>query len=207
MTKIVNINKEKYDVYIGRNKNNDAGLWGNPWIIGRDGSREEVIERYKQEFNKKILDKEFRAEVLKLKNKTLGCFCRPESICHGDVLKEYLDKRTGLAVIGSRTFVNYAGLVSVWKKYFVGKFDYIVSGGANGADKLGKSLSDETGLDYVEFLPDWDKFGGGAGMIRNKDIINNCSAVLAFWNGESKGTKNSLDLAKEMRKPSFIFYF
>lgn len=63
------------------------------------------------DFLEKIKDKEFREKVLKLKNKALGCFCktkdRPNTSCHGDVIKEFLDKQRGLAIIGSGEFCNY----------------------------------------------------------------------------------------------------
>ncbi len=208
MTKIVCINEEKYDVYIGRTKNNEPGEWGNPWIIGPDGTREEVIEKYRQNFQEKVKNQEFVEKVLKLKNKTLGCFCktkdRPNTPCHGDVIKEFLDKKCGLAIVGSRDFCNYQAIKDVFDKYFLGEFYYIVSGGAIGVDSCAKKLAIEKDMDYIEFLPDW-KIGRHAGMLRNREIINNCSAVLAFWNGSS-GTRNSLDLAKEIKKPSFIFY-
>lgn len=207
MTKVVNKHDDKYDIYIGR-----GSLFGNDFIIGRDGTREEVIEKYSQKFAKRIISNEsnFRIEVLKIKNKILGCFCKtkaePERPCHGDIIKKYLDEKNGLAIIGSRTFNDYAALLRIWEKYFEGNFDYVVSGGAAGVDSLGKLLAQEMRLDYVEFPPDWDKFGKAAGFIRNQDIINNCNAVLAIWQNNSKGTASSIELAKKMKKPSFIFY-
>lgn len=86
MTKVVNLRKEKYDIYCGR-----PSIFGNPFIIGKDGTRTEVINKYKEYFyNKILLDKEFKIEVLKLKNKTLGCFCKPLK-CHLDIIVEYLE--------------------------------------------------------------------------------------------------------------------
>jgi hypothetical protein len=77
--KVVNLRKKKYDIYIGR-----GSKWGNPFVIGRDGGRDEVIEKYKQY----ILNK---SELLKclpeLNGKILGCFCKPKA-CHGDILVE-----------------------------------------------------------------------------------------------------------------------
>lgn len=79
MIKIVHCKREPYDVYIGR-----GSKWGNPFVIGKDGTREEVIEKYRQY----ILSKTFLLESLhELKGKTLGCWCAPKA-CHGDVLKE-----------------------------------------------------------------------------------------------------------------------
>lgn len=84
MEKVVNLRKEKYDVYIGR-----GSKWGNPFLVGKDGIREEVIEKYKQY----ILNKPDLLDSLgELTGKVLGCFCKPRA-CHGDVLLELLQER------------------------------------------------------------------------------------------------------------------
>ncbi len=77
MTRVVHCQKEKYDEYIGR-----PSQWSNPFKIGKDGSREEVIEKY----DKWIRQQPYLLEQLyKLKDKTLACWCKPKA-CHGDVL-------------------------------------------------------------------------------------------------------------------------
>ena len=96
-TRIVNKYKDTYDEYIGR-----GSLWGNPWTHIKDKStkaiyivesREKSIEKFKEYFLARIEEDEwFRNETLKLKGKTLGCFCKPQS-CHGDIIKEWLDKQ------------------------------------------------------------------------------------------------------------------
>lgn len=89
VTKVVNKKTtDKYDVYIGR-----GTPWGNPFAISHgDGpDRAEVIERYKEYFNKKIIeDDAFRNGILGMKGLRLACFCKPQA-CHGDVIAEYLD--------------------------------------------------------------------------------------------------------------------
>ena len=85
MTKVVNKYREAYDVYIGR-----PSIFGNPFSVKKYG-REGCIEKYREYFYKRIKeDVKFKEEVLKLKDKVLGCFCKPLA-CHGDVIKEYLD--------------------------------------------------------------------------------------------------------------------
>ena len=77
--KVVHCKREKYDVYIGR-----PSKWGNPFVIGKDGTREEVVEKYRDW----ILKNEYLMSCLpELKGKTLGCWCSPK-VCHGDVLLE-----------------------------------------------------------------------------------------------------------------------
>ena len=83
MTKVVNLYKEKYTIYIGR-----PSKWGNPFEIGKDGTREQVLQKYKQY----ILKKPELLEMLpQLKNEILGCFCKPKA-CHGDILVELLEE-------------------------------------------------------------------------------------------------------------------
>jgi len=81
--KIVHCKKNRYDVYIGR-----PSRWGNPFIIGGDGTREEVLEK----FEKYILGFPQLLEAAKkeLKGKTLGCWCSPQA-CHGDVYKRLIE--------------------------------------------------------------------------------------------------------------------
>lgn len=78
-TKVVHCKREKYDVYIGR-----PGPWGNPFEIGKDGTREEVIQKYREWIQTEPL---LMQEVSSLSGKVLGCWCAPKP-CHGDILAE-----------------------------------------------------------------------------------------------------------------------
>lgn len=87
-TKIANKDKdEEYDVYIGR-----GTPWGNPFAIGDEGmTREDVIQKYKKYFNETYINNPVKLKELKsLKNKTLGCHCKPAA-CHGDIIAEFLN--------------------------------------------------------------------------------------------------------------------
>ena len=79
-TTVVHCKRAPFDIYIGR-----PSKWGNPFVIGRDGNREQVIEKYRAY----ILDHPalLAAVQSELKGKVLGCWCAPQS-CHGDVLAE-----------------------------------------------------------------------------------------------------------------------
>lgn len=74
---------------------------------------------------------------------------------------------------------------------------YIVSGKARGADSLGEKYANENGLNIMEFPADWDKHGKSAGYKRNLEMAENADALIAFWDGESRGTKHMIDIAKE----------
>lgn len=75
--KVVHCKKEKCDIYIGR-----PNKWGNPFSIGKDGTREEVIIKYEEWIRN---NPELLKDLHELKGKTLGCWCSPKA-CHGDVL-------------------------------------------------------------------------------------------------------------------------
>lgn len=89
--KTVHCKLEKFDVYIGRYHKDfkkHSFKWGNPFVIGVDGTREEVIEKYE----KWIRSQSFLMKSLpELKDKTLGCWCDPLA-CHGEVLIKLVDE-------------------------------------------------------------------------------------------------------------------
>lgn len=110
-----------------------------------------------------------------------------------------------IAIIGSRTFTDYALLkAEVDKVAADNPISLIVSGGAIGADTLGARYAVEHCIDKLVFKPDWNRFGKGAGFIRNKDIVDNAEVVIAFWNGVSKGTKHSIDYATKQGKKVIV---
>ena len=78
MTRVVNLRKEKYDVYIGR-----GSKWGNPFVMrnNSDEERDYVCTAYEDYFYKMGLDE----DIYELRDKVLGCYCKPKR-CHGDFL-------------------------------------------------------------------------------------------------------------------------
>jgi len=95
ITRVVNIKKEteyqsikstdKYE-YIGR-----GSYWGNPYSMYENGDdREEVIRKFKFDFDYEKFPNKEKSQVYKLAGKRLGCFCKPEA-CHGDVLADFLN--------------------------------------------------------------------------------------------------------------------
>lgn len=111
-----------------------------------------------------------------------------------------------IGVIGSRSFNDYELLKRVLDDY-LGKVWLVVSGGANGADKLGEKWANENNIKTCIHYPDWNKHGKAAGFIRNNDIINDSDLVIAFWDGLSRGTEHSINLCKKMGKKCVIIYF
>jgi hypothetical protein len=82
-SKVVNRRFEQFDIYIGR-----GSKWGNPFKIGIDGTREEVILKYESYLSN---TPELLKSIPELSGKRLGCYCAPQK-CHGDVLAELANK-------------------------------------------------------------------------------------------------------------------
>jgi len=110
-----------------------------------------------------------------------------------------------LATVGGRDFDNYS-LVKYWCDAFRYNL-HIISGGAKGADSLGKKYASERFLPYSEYPAEWSKYGKSAGFLRNQTIVDNCDMVLAFWDGKSRGTADTISKAKKGKKPTFIVFY
>jgi uncharacterized protein DUF4326 len=80
-TRVVHCKRDRYDVYIGR-----PSKWGNPYVIGRDGTRAQVIAKYRAWLLRRP---ELVAALSELRGKVLGCWCAPLP-CHGDVLVDLI---------------------------------------------------------------------------------------------------------------------
>lgn len=100
-----------------------------------------------------------------------------------------------VAVAGSRDIV-----IDNLNEYLPLDTDEIITGGARGVDDCAKKYAADMGIKYKEFLPDYNKYGRAAPIIRNKHIVEYADIVIAFWNGKSKGTKNTIETAKKLGK-------
>ena len=100
-----------------------------------------------------------------------------------------------VGVVGSRNLI-----VDELGKYIPSKCKKIVSGGAVGIDKCAAEYARIKGIELVEFLPDYKKYGKVAPILRNKAIADESDYVIAFWNGYSKGTKMIIEYCKKMNK-------
>jgi predicted Rossmann fold nucleotide-binding protein DprA/Smf involved in DNA uptake len=100
-----------------------------------------------------------------------------------------------LAIVGSRSI----GKIDI-DGYIDFRPDCIVSGGAKGVDSLAEKWAKERGIKTLIFLPDYAGFGKGAPLRRNHAIVENADMILAFWDGKSKGTRYTIDLARKMGK-------
>jgi hypothetical protein len=106
-----------------------------------------------------------------------------------------------LAVVGSRTFRMH-GLIKRCIELFGNCV--VVSGGAKGVDTYASDAAKELGFETVIIRPEWDKHGRAAGHIRNTEIIGRAEYVMAFWDGVSRGTFDSITKARKYHKPLLI---
>ena len=112
-----------------------------------------------------------------------------------------------IAVIGSRTFIDKEKLNRTLSFFIKNKDDIIISGKAKGADSLAAEWGKNHNIQVREYPPDYAKYGKGATFIRNSQIVDDCDMCIVFWDGISRGSQNSIGLAKDKKKPTFIVYF
>lgn len=112
-------------------------------------------------------------------------------------------------IAGSRDFNDFtklkrecSELISAKTKSVEVESIQIICGGARGADRLGEQYAKESKLEVKRFIPNWDAYGKSAGYIRNTEMAKyaseggNVGMLIAFWDGNSRGTKHMIDLAK-----------
>lgn len=116
-------------------------------------------------------------------------------------------------VAGSRSFNNLPLMYSKLD-YYLQKQDkvLIVHGGANGADKCAAMYAKDKNIETKVFLPDWNKHGKKAGILRNIAMFEYASqfqnrGCVVFWDGTSKGTKNDIELSEKYNVPLRIVEF
>ena len=104
-------------------------------------------------------------------------------------------------IAGGRDFNNYEGLAQVMDRLLANVTDeiQIVCGMARGADRLGERYAKERGYSIRYFEADWDEHGRAAGYIRNEEMAKNADALVAFWDGQSKGTYHMIETAQRYK--------
>ncbi|MGN0660744.1 MAG: hypothetical protein ACI4JX_03385 [Oscillospiraceae bacterium] len=105
-----------------------------------------------------------------------------------------------IAIVGSRNLT-----VQNLGKYLPDGVTEIVSGGARGIDSCAREYAYANGLKLTEFLPDYNKYGRRAPIVRNDLIIDYADIILAFWDGKSRGTKYVIENCKIKNKKVTVF--
>jgi len=83
----------------------------------------------------------------------------------------------------------------------------VVCGMATGADLIGKEWALARGHGVIEKPADWERQGRAAGFIRNGEMAMIADALVAFWDGKSRGTKDMIDKMNKMHKPVRVVTF
>lgn len=103
-----------------------------------------------------------------------------------------------LIIAGGRKFRDFDKLINVCDYYLKNKSTNnieIISGGADGVDRLGEKYAEKRNIRVVLFPAKWNVYGRKAGYLRNIEMAEYADALIAFWDGQSKGTKHMIDTA------------
>lgn len=119
-------------------------------------------------------------------------------------------KEFKLIVAGGRDFNDY-GLLSkelnaLANGIYADVAVSIVSGMARGADALAVRFAQEHGVQLYEFPADWSQ-GKWAGFLRNKEMAKFSDGLLAFWDGQSRGTRHMIETMEQLKKPVYIVQY
>ncbi len=98
-------------------------------------------------------------------------------------------------IAGSRTIKQYAVVEQAIRESAL-NITEVVSGAAYGVDQLGEMYGKRNGLPIRSFPAEWQKYGKSAGYRRNEVMAKNADALIAVWDGESRGTKHMIDIAR-----------
>lgn len=106
-----------------------------------------------------------------------------------------------LAIVGSRNFQDYETMCRfISEKFDLSDIEAVVSGGAKGADTLAERFAKDNNLKMIVKPAEWSKYGRAAGPMRNKLIVEEADAVVAFPTETSTGTYNAIKLTKKAGK-------
>ena len=100
-----------------------------------------------------------------------------------------------LLIVGSRTIMDFDLVGHVPEDT-----ELIISGGAKGMDTVAERYADAHGIEKLIIRPEYEKYGRAAPIKRNEIMVDMADAVLAVWDGESRGTKYTLGYARRMGK-------
>lgn len=99
-----------------------------------------------------------------------------------------------VAIVGSREFGDLKQVVAFVNALPAGTV--VVSGGARGVDSIAEAAAKRRGLETCIYPADWLRWGKSAGIQRNVDIVHKADVIVAFWDGRSRGTEYTIELAR-----------
>lgn len=109
-------------------------------------------------------------------------------------------------IAGSRDNIEYRDVLSAMEECpWSSEITEVVSGKARGVDTLGEQWAIENNISIKEFPADWKKFGRSAGIKRNEQMGDYADALIAVWDGESRGAKHMIDYSKNKGLRVFVY--
>ena len=109
-------------------------------------------------------------------------------------------------IAGSRNLGSWSQVTAaIVTSGFEQEMSEIVSGGARGVDRMGEHFASLYKIPLKVFPADWNKNGKAAGPIRNAEMAKYADALIAVWDGESRGTKNMIDEMEKLDKPVHVY--
>lgn len=107
-------------------------------------------------------------------------------------------------IAGSRTILRMSIVESVMKKAPI-RPTVVLCGEAVGVDKLGAVWARKNGIPVESFPADWKKYGRSAGLMRNAQMAEQAEALIAIWDGKSRGAEHMINTAAKRNLPTFIY--
>ena len=112
-----------------------------------------------------------------------------------------------LGVVGSRKKVSRENVFLILDNFKARmKIDLIISGGAEGVDSFAAEWAKKNKIELLIYRPHWEIFGKSAGAKRNQQIVDISDELLIFWNGESPGTKITIEMVHKVNKPHHLIF-
>lgn len=108
-------------------------------------------------------------------------------------------------VAGSRSIEDWM-TVHECLSLFNDQIEEVVSGTAIGPDGYGEDWAEERDIPVKRFVPDWKTYGKAAGAIRNAEMGEYADALIAFWDGKSRGTKHMIEYMMKKKKEVHVYF-
>lgn len=112
-----------------------------------------------------------------------------------------------LIIAGSRSFGSHEDHQTQFDLIMAGREEtatLVVSGGAQGADKMGEVWAARHQIPVKRFIPNWYLHGKAAGPVRNAEMADFADEAIAFWDGRSRGTKSMIDEMEKRGKKCIV---
>lgn len=126
--------------------------------------------------------------------------------CCGETMSATMEEPMRVIIAGSRSITDYS-LVEKAVKDSGFRIDVVISGGARGVDSMGEEWASKNGKTVQRFIPDWERHGKSAGFIRNDLMVRNADALVAVFDGVSRGTSHTISMARKKGIPVHVLEY